>query len=134
MAIPLTPPTITITTGVNFVFNAHNVDFPSPVIDDNLTNESTRISRQTRGLRRRIYKSPDWFDRKIYNYTFRNITDQQKADFLAFHTDVRSHGFQFTDYVSTVRTTMYMENVSPFVEQRAGGCSWTITLRLQEIL
>lgn len=109
------------------------ITLPRPIVNDTRVTQITRINRNTRGLRRRIFTADDWYKLVIHDYTFLNITRTLKDSFLAFTRTNMGGVITVVDHLTATRT-MYIEEVAPVIEERDDECSYTIGLVLREVL
>ena len=109
------------------------ITLPPPVVNDTRTTNMIRINRTSRGLRRRVYASDDWYQSVVHDYTFRNIPYVTKELFMLFARTYLATAITVVDHLSVSRT-MYIEEVHPTAERLNDDCSFTIGVILREII
>ncbi len=130
--MPIVAPTVINRTIFEFIQGA-TVTMGRPVVNDTKSQQLIRINRQSRGLSRSIFISPDWYKAVIFDYSFHNLTLAKKDELVAF-LDARTGTKITTVDHFTITRTVYVVEVAPIEEPRNDQCSYAVGVIVQEII
>lgn len=109
------------------------LELKTPVFNDQEAIDLSRIQRRSIGGSLIVYRDDDWPKGFSLNYSFENLSLQNKDDIMNFVKQTLGKEIKFTDHVSKVYKVI-ITNPKDFISDELNTCGFTWKVNLQGIL